>query len=283
MELRKGIDNNREDVISLQTLLNQKGFVCTIDGVFGDDTEKRVCAVQKSFSLIPNGIANDIFMSILRRSMTPERTVTVQVNLQPKVSTTSIVVPVGANGPLTFDMIKKTMIYAQDVNINKFLGPLNDTLTRYQITTPIRIACFLAQIAHESSCLQFVRELADGSAYDKQPLARDLGNTQPGDGPKYKGRGLIQVTGKYNYEQLSKDLGGDFLTHPELLEQPKLAALTAGWYWNKRNLNQYCDSGDFRMLTLKINGGFNGWDSRVTYYLYAQKALGIEPQVKPVK
>jgi putative chitinase len=281
MELRKDIGNDRSDVLNLQQLLNQKGFACIVDGVFGDNTEKCVCAAQKSFGLIPNGIANDIFLSVLKKSLTQGSPVQV-VNIQPKISI-PVVVSIGTKGPLTFDTVKQSMPYASDFNINRFLDPLNLTVVQYQINTPQRLACFLAQVAHESSCLQYTKELADGSTYDKQPLARDLGNTQPGDGPRYKGRGLIQVTGKYNYEQLSKDLGGDFLNHPELLEQPKLATLTAGWFWNKRNLNQYCDSGDFRSLTQKINGGLNGWESRVNYYIASQKALGIVPQVKPVK
>lgn len=153
--------------------------------------------------------------------------------------------------------------------ITKFLPFLNQTMEEYEINTPQRIRMFLAQIGHESGQLRYVEEIASGQAYE---LRKDLGNNQLGDGKKYKGRGLIQVTGKRNYLLCGLALDLDLLQHPELLSETRNACRSAGWYWKNNNLNALCDLGLFQELTKRINGGLNGYADR--YKLY-QRALEV--------
>jgi putative chitinase len=187
---------------------------------------------------------------------------------------------------ITVETLNKCIPLASATNIERFLKPINDTLKKYAINTPLRIAAFIAQVAHESGSLRYVRELATGEAYDIGKKALSLGNTpeDDGDGERYKGRGLIQITGRTNYEALGKALQYDFITHPEHLELPGAAAMSAGWFWNSRNLNQYADLGTdeaFLTISKKINGvnratGLpNGWDDRLHRYITCKNALGI--------
>lgn len=170
-------------------------------------------------------------------------------------------------------------------NLNTYIPLLNDTLDRYEINTVERVACFLAQVLHESGSFHYVKEIASGSAYEGR---KDLGNLQKGDGVKFKGRGLIQVTGRNNYRQASLDMFGDerLLDHPEILQEPKYALESACWYWKKRDLNSICDKPEdwmivykgrertkFQWLTIKINGGLNGYVDRWQLYRRARKAL----------
>lgn len=159
-----------------------------------------------------------------------------------------------------------------------FLDPLNRAMAEYKIDTPARQAAFLAQIAHESGSLRYVRELASGAAYDTGRLAERLGNTpeDDDDGERYRGRGLIQVTGTDNYRVCSATLFGDerrLLDHPELLEMPEHAARSAAWFWASRNLNAYADRGDFVGITKRINGGLNGYADRLAYFDRAKRVL----------
>ena len=170
------------------------------------------------------------------------------------------------------EQLHQIMPYASADNLEKFCQPLNETMERYQINTPQRMSCFLAQLAHESGCLRYVRELADGKAYEGR---KDLGNIEPGDGVKFKGRGLIQITGRINYGALGKALGADLINHPELLEGPVYASLSAGWFWDSRKLNELADVLAFIPITKKINGGTNGLEDRLKYFSLAKKTLGI--------
>ncbi len=151
-----------------------------------------------------------------------------------------------------------------------FLDPLNSAMEEFEINSPERQAAFLAQIAHESGSLRYVRELADGAAYN---FRQDLGNTEPGDGPKYKGRGLIQITGRSNYLDCGSTLGVDLVGSPELLEGPVLACRSAAWFWKTHGLNELADRGDFKLITKRINGGYNGYQDRLAYYERAQQVL----------
>lgn len=153
-----------------------------------------------------------------------------------------------------------------------FAGPLTDAMAEFDISTPQRRAAFLAQIAHESGSLRYTLELATGDAYEARA---DLGNLQPGDGRRFKGRGLLQITGRANYAKCGAALGLDLLRSPELLESPAGACRSAGWYWKVRSLNQYADRDAFGSLTRAINGGYIGLDERISAWLSARKALCI--------
>lgn len=151
-----------------------------------------------------------------------------------------------------------------------FLEPLNMAMDEFSINTPARQAAFLAQIGHESGQLRYVKELASGSAYEGR---KDLGNTQQGDGVRFKGRGLIQITGRANYLKCGEALGLDLLEKPELLEQPINACRSAGWFWKSRGLNELADSREFLRITKRINGGTNGLEDRQALYAKAQEVF----------
>jgi putative chitinase len=135
---------------------------------------------------------------------------------------------------ITNDFLKQVMPQSTEANRQKYIEWLNYFMPKYGIDSDKEVAAFIAQIGHESGQLRYVEELASGSAYEGR---KDLGNTQAGDGVRFKGRGLIQITGRFNYTQLSKDLGEDFIKHPELLSTPKYAVQSACWFWNKNKLN----------------------------------------------
>lgn len=157
----------------------------------------------------------------------------------------------------------------------KWAPALTKAMSGGQINSRLRIAAFLAQIGHESGSLVYVKELGGPSYFAKYDGRKDLGNTQPGDGAKFAGRGLIQVTGRANYLTASKALFGDdrLLKTPELLEQPEWAAESAVWFWSSRNLNALADADRFTDLTKRINGGTNGLEDRKARYRQALKVL----------
>ncbi|RUT37502.1 glycoside hydrolase family 19 protein [Pseudomonas sp. PAMC 29040] len=159
-----------------------------------------------------------------------------------------------------------------------FVPVLNTAMVRYQIVGSLRVAAFIAQIGHESGQLRYVREMGSDqylSKYDTGSLARRLGNTPEadGDGQKYRGRGLIQITGRANYVECGEALGLDLVNHPELLEKPQHACMSAAWYWASKGLNSLADAGKFDTITRRINGGQNGAADRQALYARALKVL----------
>ncbi len=156
--------------------------------------------------------------------------------------------------------------------VDTYLVFINRYAPEFGITSALRMAHYLAQIAHESSELKHTLELASGKAYEGR---KDLGNTARGDGVKYKGRGLIQITGKANYKAYRDYCGYDVVARPELLEQPLGAVRSSMWYWQKHGLNALADKDDVEAVTKRINGGLNGFDSRKKYLTRAKKALGL--------
>lgn len=166
----------------------------------------------------------------------------------------------------------------------EWLEPLNATFEKYDISTPKRQACFIGQCMHESGGFKFLKENLNYSAsalmrtwpsrfpdidtaekYERNPekiankvYGGRMGNTEEGDGAKYIGRGLIQLTGKENYANCGLGLGVDLLGNPDWLSNPEYASLSAGWFWNKKNLNQYADTMDIDTMTKRINGGSIG-------------------------
>jgi len=161
------------------------------------------------------------------------------------------------------------------IRAGQFLDSLNATMKRFGIDSNLRQAAFLAQIAHESGQLKWVKEIwGPTPAQLKYEGNVELGNTSEGDGNKYRGRGFIQITGKANYKAVAEFFGIDCINHPELLETPLWACMTAGWYWQKRGLNALADQKQFDMITKRINGGMNGKAERDAFYTTALNVLG---------
>ena len=179
-----------------------------------------------------------------------------------------------------------------------FVPVLNTAMNRYQIVGSKRIAAFIAQVGHESGQLTHLVENLNYSAEALQrawpsrfsaKLAADvarkpeqiasiaydnrMGNTSTGDGWKYRGRGLIQITGKNSYRACGEALGLDLIAQPELLEKPQHACMSAAWFWATNGLNTLADAGKFDAITQRINGGQNGAADRQALYARALKVL----------
>ncbi len=151
--------------------------------------------------------------------------------------------------------------------VSKYLTKFSDF---YDVNTKLRMAHFLAQASHESAHFRTLQEYATGEAYEGR---KDLGNTQPGDGKRYKGRGIFQVTGRANYKKYGELVGIDLETNPEIASHPDISVKTALEYWRSHNLNKYADLDDIKSITRKINGGYNGLTERVAYLEKAKKLL----------
>lgn len=156
----------------------------------------------------------------------------------------------------------------------EFLPYLVSAMAHFDVNTPARQAAFLAQIGHESGGLHWTVELWGPTLAQRRYEGRaDLGNTQPGDGFRFRGRGLIQITGRANFAAASRALATDFVGSPELLSAPDMAARSAAWYWQSRGLNQLADAGNFMTITRRINGGVNGYADRLALHQAATEAL----------
>jgi putative chitinase len=182
----------------------------------------------------------------------------------------------------------------------KWLAPLEETFVKYDISTPQRQACFMGQCAHESGNFKTLQENLNYSAeglmktwpsrfptkevadqYARQPAKiagkvynGRLGNTSEEEAANFLGRGLIQLTGKENYENCGTALSVDFVGNPTLLIDPKYAALSAAWFWNKKGLNALADAQDYETMTKRINGGLIGLDDRKAKIAKALSVLG---------
>ena len=155
-----------------------------------------------------------------------------------------------------------------------FVPVLNAAMVHYQIIGPKRVAAFIAQIGHESGQLKYVKEIwGPTAAQAKYEGRKDLGNTVAGDGSKYRGRGLIQITGRANYMACGEGLGLDLVKQPELLEKPQHACMSAAWFWATKGLSTLADAGQFNKITRRINGGQNGAADRQALYARALKVL----------
>lgn len=164
-----------------------------------------------------------------------------------------------------------------------YYKPIKDTMDKFNIDTPLRQAHFVAQLLHETGNLKYKQESGNDAYFNKYDIrynpkkAKDLGNTQVGDGAKFKGRGLFQLTGRANYKSFGDYIGVDLLKNPELVaNDPKIGSLVAGWFWNRSSLNKKADNDDILSVTRTINGGLNGIEDRVEK-LKKAKAVIAEP------
>lgn len=179
---------------------------------------------------------------------------------------------------LTEQHLAQVFIHASRTRIRDFLAPLNEAMREHGIDGGLRrTAAFLAQLGHESGEFQFMEELWGPTEAQKRyepqsRLATDLGNTEPGDGKRFKGRGPIQVTGRANYARYGALLDVDLLARPELAATPAVGFRVAGLYWSKNGLNALADANDFERITRRINGGLNGQAQRARLY---ERALAV--------
>ncbi len=205
----------------------------------------------------------------------------------------------------TFDFQKSHLqeMIGKNQYLDYWFNAINEILPEYEINTPHRVAAFIAQCAHESGGFKFLKENLNykapslrrvfakyfptddlARAYEKRPqmianrvYANRMGNgpEESGDGWKYCGRGLIQLTGKNNYTFFAASLDMDVEDVPEYLETFEGAVQSACFFWEQNNLNQWADKGDILTLTKKINGGTIGLDDRIKHYNHALHVLGI--------
>jgi len=161
------------------------------------------------------------------------------------------------------------------INRAKIFAPLiNSEAPQFDINTKERMTAFIAQVGHESGGFRWLTELWGPTDAQKRYEGRvDLGNLVPGDGFRYRGRGLIQITGRSNYQKLSDALATDFIQNPNKLADPLMAVRSAMWFWQSHWLNESADRGDFRTCTRIINGGFNGYTERLAMFQKAQRLL----------
>lgn len=161
--------------------------------------------------------------------------------------------------------------------LRDLVGPLNAYLPRYGISKPMRVAHFLAQAAHEADGFKTLQEYASGEDYEGR---EKLGNTQPGDGKRFKGRGIFQLTGRANYVAYGKKLGLNLVDNPKLAASPEVSVRVACEYWQAKGLNALADKDDIKRITKRINGGYNGLADRQRY-LAAAKRLFLEEMNEP--
>jgi putative chitinase len=220
-----------DDVEKLQEKLGLKS-----DGSFGSNTEKAVKEWQLKNGLTPDGVIGDKSWNKLFANST-ENIIVLDSNL--KLEKLKGIIP------------------------DNVISQIPTTADKFNITNTLRLAHFLSQCAHESGNFKWVTEFASGKAYEGR---KDLGNTEPGDGVKFKGRGYIQLTGRANYTKFSQFCGEDCVVNPELVAT-KYPMLSAAYFFDKNKLWSICDKGatdsDVKALTKRVNGGYNGLDDRL--------------------
>jgi putative chitinase len=170
---------------------------------------------------------------------------------------------------LTHEQLQQIAIYANPQKLATYTPMIDNTLIKYEINTLLRASHFLAQIIHESGSFNYTEELTSGAAYEGR---RDLGNTKKGDGPMYKGRGFIQLTGRANYTAYGSSLGVDLTAAPRLVATAYPADVS-GWFWANHNLNALADEDNINAITHAINGGYNGLQERLFFLKKAKSIL----------
>jgi predicted chitinase len=171
---------------------------------------------------------------------------------------------------VTDDELRQIMPNCPAAKRADYLPFMQQAMAEFDITSYLREAAFLAQLAHESAELRYMEEIASGAAYEGR---KDLGNTHPGDGKRYKGRGPIQLTGRANYSRYGQLLGLDLVNNPTVAATKEVGFRIAGQFWKLNGLNELADQQKFKTITKRINGGYNGLDDRIKYYDRARKVL----------
>jgi putative chitinase len=250
---RNGV-NDFADVKVVQVLLDLNGAApqLTTDGLYGTNTQTAIDAFQQSAfaTTSPDGRIDSN-------------------------GTTLGALLAGIPAGLSEIKIAGIMPQAKADTISRYYPALLPSMLAYEINTPLRQAHFLAQIGHESAALRYSEEIASGAAYEGR---RDLGNTQPGDGKRFKGRGLIQLTGRANYEAYGAARDRNFTDSDnaaQIASDPELAVDVAGWFWKIHGINALADRDDAQAVTKAINGGYNGLADRLAYLARSKAFLKV--------
>ncbi len=230
-----------------ENMLKKLGYkVGSVDGKFTENTQKAVLRFQRKHKLNDTGAVGGGTLNAIKKAYDKKF------------------------GGVSLSELRRIM---PDLPLSKakaYLPHLNRAMVEFKINTPKRQAAFLAQLAHESVQLRYFEEIASGAAYEGR---RDLGNIYPGDGVRYKGRGPIQLTGRANYRTAGRALGLNLEKYPKKAATAAVGFRIAGWYWSTRGLNGLADAGNFREITRRINGGYNGLSDRLNYWARAKRVL----------
>ena len=252
----KGGGNAKADVTVVQAALNEnlahtQGAVrLVVDGVYGENTQREI----------------DRYQSDVMKIDAPDGRVDPNGRMMQDLAE-------GFEGELNLNVLMGIMPAANDAKVELYLPYLLTKMEDRAINTPLRQTHFLAQIGHESGALRYNEELASGAAYEGRS---DLGNTAVGDGRRFKGRGLIQLTGRANYHDYGESIDIDLTVDENWLNvarDPALAVDAACWFWETRELNQLADNDDVVAVTRCINGGTNGLADRKDYLARARYFL----------
>lgn len=276
------IGHGGQGVKDLQRLLNSMGANLAEDGKFGPRTEAALKSFQAARGLPETGILDPRSLANLQ-SGGPRLDATAWGRHTPQIrdevgdsrnssrleAALSKVPPSMQAGDVSASQLRQMVPGLSTERADQIAPYLNDAMRGAGINTTRQKAAFIAQLAHESGGFRHFEELASGRAYEGR---RDLGNTQPGDGERFKGRGPIQLTGRSNYREAGRALGIDLENNPRLASSLDVGFKTAAWFWNSRGLNERADAGDFQGVTRRINGGYNGYSDRVSYY---ERALNV--------
>lgn len=171
---------------------------------------------------------------------------------------------------LTRQLLKQIAPNSKDGIIDPLVKYLNDHTLKYEVNTYLRVCHFLSQAAHEADSFRTLQEYASGAAYEGR---KDLGNINKGDGVRYKGRGIFQLTGRENYRVIGAKIGTNLENNPKLAESPEISVLTALEYWQSRDLNALADKDDVEAITRRINGGLNGFADRKKYLARCKQVI----------
>lgn len=250
--------NQHDDVLTVQVLLNASGAGVHVDGVWGGETRNAITHFQAGMAACAD----------------PAGLVTPQSAGGSTLLALRNALPAG----MCEERVQGICVHAGAATVMRYFGPLSLAMPPAAINTPLRQAHFLAQLAHESTEFMYTEELASGQAYEGD--VKNLGNTQPGDGVRFKGRGLIQLTGRANYQKFGDSIGRDLTSgdNPKLVAtDPLLAVEASTWFWTVKHLNAVADHDDIEAVTRIVNGSrMKGLADRKEKLRRAKWFLGVD-------